>query len=219
MRRWAFLLMMGLWGAAPLSGCAAAGGAASAEATDSSAAATSLEPLVAAPPMRISGQRVVVLPAQAVSGLPEELAERVEAEFLFALAERAPQVEWVSPAELERALRRSPGLAGDPRTLPDDPLVHHRERRAVEPLAGELRRFSALMDARLLLLPRTVAWVAAGEGGSVRVSAAVIDSRTGNVVWWGDAAGEPSRTPDARAVASAAEALARRMLASREGAP
>lgn len=194
-----------LWAA--LAACAPA--AAPAPAPDAAAA-----PVESAPPMRIGGQKVVVLPVQRVAGLPDPLRERVDAELLFALGERDRKVQWVAPEALERALRRSPGFAPDPRALPSDPLVHHRERRAVEPLAGVLRRYSALMDARLVLLPRTVAWVPDPGGGMVRVSAAVLDARSGDVVWWGEAAGEPSAAPDAGAVASAAEALARRMLAA-----
>lgn len=172
-------------------------------------------PAQAMPPMRITGQKVLVLPVQQMAGLPQEVRARVDAELLFALGERGTGVQWIAPEALERALRRSPGFAPDPRGLPSDPLVHHRERRAVEPLAGVLRRYSALTDARLVLLPRALAWVQApgAPDGELRVSAAMIDARSGDVVWWGEAAGERRPEPDSAALATALESLARRMLA------
>lgn len=172
-------------------------------------------PAATVPPLRISG-RVLVLPFQNVSGLPEEAYGRLGRELLFALGERDSRVKWIAPEELERGLKRSPGFAGDPRALPADPLLHHGERHAVEPLAGELRRYAALTDARVVLLPQSAAWVRpAGAGeGRVRLSAAVIDARTGNVLWWGEAEGDPRPEADTQAVASAAAALASRMVAS-----
>ncbi|HEX7240808.1 MAG TPA: hypothetical protein VF263_11115 [Longimicrobiaceae bacterium] len=159
---------------------------------------------------------MLVLPVQAVTGLSAEAEGRLGGELMFALGERAPKITWVSPEELQRAVSRSPGFAGDPRSLPADPLLHHRERRAVEPLAGELRRYSALTDARLVLVPQAAAFVpgAAGEGGRVRLAAAMIDARTGGVVWWGEAEGDPRPGADTPAVASAAAALAARMLSA-----
>ncbi|HEX2188812.1 MAG TPA: hypothetical protein VHG51_07945, partial [Longimicrobiaceae bacterium] len=142
-----------------------------------------------------------------------EAHDRLERELLFALGEREPRATWIAPEVLERALRRSPGFAGSPRTLPADPLVHHRERRAVEPLAGELRRYAALTDVRLVLLPRAASFARA-EGaaeGRVRIDAALIDARSGDVLWWGEAEGDPRAEADAAALASAAAALAARM--------
>lgn len=166
--------------------------------------------------MRLGGQKVVLLPVQVVTGFPPEAHARLEAELLFALGERDARVTWVAPEALERALRRSPGFAGSPRALPSDPLLHHGERRVVGALAGELRRYSALTGARLLLLPRSAAWVPAEGGGEVRLSAALLDARTGDVLWWGEAAGERRAEADALAVASAAAALAERVVAAPE---
>ncbi|MBV9772425.1 MAG: hypothetical protein JO040_00650 [Gemmatimonadetes bacterium] len=168
------------------------------------------------PPLRITGQKVLVLPVQAAPALPFGSDERASDELTFALGERDSKVTWVAPAALQRALRNAPGYASDPRALPADPLVHHREHVAVEPLIGELRRFGALVDARLVLLPRFAAWIRdpAGGGGRVRFSAAMIDSRSGDVIWWGEADGDLRPQPDTQALASAAAALAARMVAA-----
>lgn len=189
---------------AVLAGCASAGAEARGE------AAAAAPPAASAPALRLAGQRILVLPVQAAGGLPADTPERLGRELLFALEEREPRATLVTPEALERALRRSPGFAADPRALPADPLVHHRERRAVEPLAGVLRRYAALTDVRLVLLPRAVAFARTGEAeeGRVRIDAALVDARTGDVVWWGEAEGEPRPEPDVRALASAAAALA-----------
>lgn len=132
----------------------------------------------AAPPFSLAGQRVLVLPIQNARGH----AERSDS-LLAALQRGEPRAVWMRPADLQRALRRLPAFAADPAALPHDPLVHHGERRAGEPLASELRRFSALADARWVLLPREAQFVNA----SPRVSAALLDARTGVVLWAGDA--------------------------------
>lgn len=194
--------------AAALAGCASA-------APEARGGAAEAPPLAAsAPALRLAGQRILVLPVQTVGGLPDDMPERLGRELLFALEEREPRATLVAPEALERALRRSPGFAGDPRALPADPLVHHHERRATEPLAGELRRYAAITDVRLVLLPRSAAFSrTGGEEGRLRIDAALVDARTGDVVWWGEAEGEPRPEPDVRALASAAAALAARLAA------
>ncbi|HEV2146249.1 MAG TPA: hypothetical protein VGR37_02410 [Longimicrobiaceae bacterium] len=172
-------------------------------------------PAASAPALRLAGQKVLVLPVQAVNGLSGEAQDRLERELLFALGDREPRATWIAPEVLERALRRSPGFAGSPRAVPGDPMMHHRERRVVEPLAGELRRYAALTDVRLVLLPRAAAWVRADgtDPGRVRISAALVDARSGDLVWWGEAEGDPRPEADTPALASAAAALAARIAA------
>lgn len=166
--------------------------------------------------MRLGGQRVVVVPVQRVEGLNVD-AERATRELLFALAERDARTRWITPDALRRALARAPDFAPDPANLPADPFVQNGDRVTTEPLAGILRRYTALMDARLALVPRAAVWVAPGGGtGRVRFDAVVVDTRSGAVVWFGQADGEPAPAPEVPAVASAAAALAARMIASGE---
>lgn len=167
------------------------------------------------PPLRLSGQKVLVLPVQAAPGMPFGSEEQATSELVFALGERDPRASWIFPDALRRALRSAPGFASDPGNLPADPLVHHREHVAVDPLIGELRRFGALTDARLVLLPRFAAWIRDPSGGGrVRFSAALIDSRNGDVIWWGEADGDLRPTADTQALASAASAITSRMVAA-----
>jgi len=166
--------------------------------------------------MQLAGQKVLVLPVQAASGVGEP-RDAVTREILFALGERDAATQWIDPDRLRGALRRSPGYAADPDALPTDAFRHHQERYVLEPLAGLLRRYSALMDVRLVLIPQSAQWLPSADGASgvVRLSATMVDTRSANVVWWGEADGTPAPQPGAASVATAAAALAARMVVAR----
>jgi len=170
-------------------------------------------PATAVSAMDLGGQKVLILPMQSVSGVGAG-RDQVTAEVVFALGEWDNRTGWVTPEQLRSALRRAPGYAPDPGALPRDTYMHHQERYVRGALAGVLRRYTALMDTRLVLVLREARWlpVPDGSGGVVRLGAAMIDSRNGNVVWWGEADGAARPTPDAEALASAASALAMRMV-------
>lgn len=192
-----------------LSGCPAAG-------SKPAPATSEREAGMPAPsvyPMSLNGQRVLMLPVQAAPGVSAG-REAVTAELAFALQDRDPAATWITPDELRRALARAPGYAQDPATLPGDAFLHHRERYIVDPLASVVRRYSALVDARVVILPREARFVPepGGEGGRVRIGAVAVDARTGSLIWWGEADGEARPSADEAAVASAASALAARML-------
>ncbi|HEX8362578.1 MAG TPA: hypothetical protein VF613_20830 [Longimicrobium sp.] len=169
-------------------------------------------PVSSTAPMDFGGQRVLILPVQSA----EAVGTRDEAtsELVFALRERDERTQWVTPDQLRRALRGSPGYAADPGTLPDDAYLHHGERTIVDPLGSVVRRYSALTDTRVVVIPRSARWIDGGAGGRVRMSAAVVDARNGRVIWFGDAEGEPRPAFGREALASAAAALAERMLAA-----
>jgi hypothetical protein len=170
-------------------------------------------PPVAVPAMDLGGNRVLVLPVQAASGI-EGGRDRATAEILFALRDRDARTPWVAPDDLRNALRRSPGYAPDPGALPSDPYMHHRERRIAEPLVGVVRRYSALMNTRLVLILREARFHPRGEAGegAVRLHATMVDSRTGAVVWYGEADGAVAAQGDPVLLPSAAAALAARMV-------
>ena len=182
-------------------------------ATAGTTAAPAVKGPVAAPAMRLNAQSVLVVPMQSVEGLPWN-ADRVTAEILDALGERDQATTWITPDRLRRSLSGSPGYAPDPAHLPADPFMHHNERTTIEPLAGILRRYGALMDARLVLVPQRAQWLTVQGRGAVRLSATMVDTRTGMVVWFGEADGKVGAAPDDEALATAAAALAARMLAA-----
>jgi hypothetical protein len=166
--------------------------------------------------MDLSGQKVLVLPAQVASGIPQR-RDDVTREVLFALGERDTRTQWIDPERLRAALRRTPGFAEDPDALPAESFQHHRERYMQGGLGSIVRRYSALMDVRLVLIPQSAQWLPAADGASgvVRLSAVMVDARSSNVVWYGDADGAPRPTADAAALATAAAALAAAMVIAR----
>lgn len=173
---------------------------------------------VAQAPMDLGGQKVLVLPVQRGSGLSVGLDAATD-EFVFALRERDTRTQWVMPDALRRALSRAPGYAPDPRSLPSDVYAHNQMG---EPLAGIVRRYAALVDSRLVVIPTSAAFAPSvgGDRGRVRFQVMVVDSRSGAVIWRGAAdgeeriraAGETTTAGDQGALASAAAALAAKML-------
>lgn len=163
-------------------------------------------------PMDLGGQKVLILPLQASSGLHVN-REAATLEVVAALRERDTRTQWIDPARLRRSLAQSPTFAPDPAALPNDAYRVHGERRIQGPLADAVRRYMALTEARLVVIPRG-AVVRPLEDGRVvvRLDAAVVDARTGQVVWFGEAEGAPDAPEAAGLVPSAAAALAARMV-------
>jgi len=174
-------------------------------------------PAQAVAAMDLSGQKVLVLPVQTVTGIPQSRDDATR-ELLFALGERDTRTQWVDPERLRSALRRTPGYADDPDALPAESFLHHRERYMQGALGSIVRRYSALMDTRLVLIPQTAQWLPAADstgGGFIRLGAVMVDARSSNVIWYGEADGQRRPEPDAAALATAAAALAARMVVSR----
>ncbi|CAN5624702.1 hypothetical protein BH23GEM9_BH23GEM9_27120 [soil metagenome] len=174
----------------------------------------------------IAGRTVMLLPVQAAvpvismpasadvtsppALLPQEMLLALEAELGYWLQQRAPRVRWIMPDVVERAVRGSPSLEVRPRELTVRDFQRARLETIGDPLYGELRRMSALMDARVALLPVGALWIAEGGGGGrIHLAAALIDTFGGDVVWYGVVAGTSGARGDASVVASVAQALAR----------
>ena len=159
-------------------------------------------------PPDLRGSRVMVLPVQDVRGVDGD----PDAEIAFGLRDRGPEVTWIFPARLQAVLDRSPGMSRI-RGLPVGVFSTAEVRRIGDPLYGELRRLGAMVDGDVALIPlMAVAQPADSLGVRVRVSAAVIHVRTGQVLWFGMVEGEPRGTSDPAALASSVDALARTLL-------
>jgi hypothetical protein len=160
----------------------------------------------AAPAPDVGPMRVLVLPIQ---GATEDVdVSRLGAEIVFALRAAHPRIDWVAPEDLRRVLRRAPQLALDPDRLPSDPLLHGGERRAGDQLGAELRRYSALVDARDVLLARIER---RGAAAGTVLRGAIVDSRTLAVVRHTEIPAEPGADRLA-GLADLAERFARRIL-------
>ena len=169
-------------------------------------------PAVSVAPMDLGGQRVLILPVQSASGVPFN-REIITEEILAAIHARDTRTQWIDPARLRRSLASSPNFAPDPAALPNDRYEVHGQRRIQGPLADALRRYMALTEARLVVVPRSAMLMTPDSGAAfVRLNAAVVDARTGFVVWFGEADGRPAAADDRALIASAAQALAVRLV-------
>lgn len=159
------------------------------------------------PPPNLSGQTVMILPVQpSRGGVPDGLDD----EIAYWLGERSRAIRWVDVPTLDRTLERAPELGIHLRSLAVASFLHAEVKRIGDPLFGDLRRLSALVDARFAVLPIAAAYVPDDEGGGrIEIAAAIIETVGGRVHWFGVVAGE-SGAPDSPATrASAAQALGR----------
>lgn len=158
----------------------------------------------------LSGLDVMVLPAQpGAGGVPVGFDEA-----LAALLEMdAPSVHWILPAELDRVVARTPWLDIRPRALSVSILRAPEAERIGDPLYGDLRRLGGLVDARYAVIIHQAQYMTApdslGGYGRVEVSAAIIDTIGGNILWRGMVAGERGPPGDEVALATAVQALVR----------
>jgi len=161
-----------------------------------------------APDLR--GRRVIVLPVQQNMGVRGD----PDAEIAFGLQSRGTGISWILPPELEDALRRSPGLQSSLTGLPVGQFLRAEVERVGDPLFGELRRLSSLVAAEAILLPVQVS-SETEEGAAqptVRMWTALIEPRTGRMLWYSVLDGSPYPPDDPRGLASAVDELARTML-------
>ncbi len=156
----------------------------------------------------LTGRGVMLLPAQ--GGATTRPPERLDDEIRYWIGQQAPNVKWVFPPQLLRAIRRSPPLGDiDLDALPVASFRAAQVKRIGDPLFGDLRRLGAVVDARYALLPVTAAYVPGDTlPGRVEIASALIDTFGGEVLWYGVVAGERGPADDERVVASAARALA-----------
>ena len=159
-------------------------------------------------PPDLRGRRVMVLPVQIVAGVQGD----PDAELAFSLSARAPGVSWIMPAEIDRALARSPTIDARTRGLPVSSFLAAEVQRVGDPLFGQLLRMSALVDAEVAFIPVSMAGSGPGVSEPTRLSATLIHIRTGRVLWFGVVEGEAAPADDPRALASVADALARTLL-------
>lgn len=161
------------------------------------------------PPSLIS-RRVMVLPVQEVVGVPGNL----DAELTFALSGRGDEVLWIFPDAVREALARSPSMRVPLDALPVSMFLNTEVRRVGDPLYGMLRRAAALMDAEVAMIPVQVGArpsTLEKEGG-IEIRVALIHIVTGDVLWYGVEQGTPGDGRDPSALASAMEAMARRLV-------
>ncbi len=158
----------------------------------------------------LRGTGVLLLPVQGQAGV----AGDVDAELVHALDEAGPTVRWIAGSDLEGAAERAGALGGDPRNLPVAVFEMGEVERVGDPLFGTLYRLAALTDATYAVLPVTARGETADDAGlaSVRLNVALLDPRTGRVLWQSIIQGDPGAVDTPAPAASVAERLAGRLL-------
>ena len=160
-----------------------------------------------APDLR--GRTVLLLPVQHVAGVRGD----VDAELAFAVQGSGQEVEWVDDEEMSEILARSPGVRARTTGLPVGQFLSAEVRRIGDPLFGQLRRMAALVEADAVFLPVAATFepnqsVPDAEP-RVRLTVALVESRTGRVLWFAVEEGGAFEQDDPRGLASAAERIAR----------
>lgn len=194
-----------------------------------------------------SGVTLVVTPVQSVAparsgAWPGGADSRREAlaalnsEMDFAISEEPMARAWTPPGEVVRQAGRNPMLEVDPEQLAYRGLLSADDDRPelYEPLHGQLRKLTALLDARLVAVPMRVwyadadsAAAASGEGqgggdaggapggeGRAVVQLAVVDTRAGRVLWRGVIGGDPAPVDSGAALGTLASNLVRTLVSS-----
>jgi hypothetical protein len=163
----------------------------------------------------LRGVQVMLLPVQSTRGV----AGNVDAELADALGARGGGVRWLMPPALRAMLARSPALDVQLDALPVGVFLQAQVDRIGDPLYGQLRRLAAISDGRLALIPVEVRHRpdAPDRPGAIEVVATLLDTSNGQVFWFGVVEGDPGDGNDPRALATAAEALARRLLPGSAG--
>jgi len=160
----------------------------------------------------LRGRTVLLLPVQVVAGV----AGDADAELAYALKDRGGDVSWIEEDAILESLRRSPGIDARTRGLPVGQFQAAQVRRIGDPLYGQIRRMSALFDADAVLLPVSATFQpneeVIGSGPRVRLTVALIEPRTGQVVWFAVEEGGEFDPGDPRGLASAVETVARALL-------
>ncbi|MGE0555306.1 MAG: hypothetical protein AB7R55_17890 [Gemmatimonadales bacterium] len=173
------------------------------------------QPLVTA---SIAGQSVALLPLTMVVADPDvrdsALARDREALIKYgdslvteAMLARAPEIDWIPPAELRRMARRSGGLVPDPDRMGQSVMRSSSLKTVPDPLRSNLRKLISIAgNARYALIPAAL-YVRADSTGQIESDLNVLlaDSRTGRVVWRSVAKGTGSTA--AAAVARAVETI------------
>ena len=159
-------------------------------------------------PPDLRGRRVVLLPVQRNAGVQGD----VDAEVRFAFTDRGREVEWIFEEDVEDALRRAPAMDARTRGLPITAFQQGLVERVGDPLYGQLRRISALVEAEAIVLPIQASYepneTIVNSLPRVRFAATIIEPRTGRVLWYGIEEGLNVPQSDPRALASAVETLA-----------
>ncbi|OGU34408.1 MAG: hypothetical protein A3K13_03925 [Gemmatimonadetes bacterium RIFCSPLOWO2_12_FULL_68_9] len=156
---------------------------------------TAPSPTAPLPTAGLAGQRVVVYPLTLIAAhdtlgwtaalTPRRTAlDHADSLLGETLTGRAPEVRWVLPPAVRQAARRAAPVAGDPDQMATSLLRGPRLRQLPEPLWSQMRNLTALAGDRYALVPASLLFVPAKEGGGrAELTLVLVDVRTGAVGW------------------------------------
>jgi hypothetical protein len=170
-------------------------------------AAATPQPTAPLPTAGLAGQKVVVFPLTLIAAdehlgwqaplTPRRIAlERADSVIGEMLTSRSPEVTWVLPPELRQAARRGVGVASDPDQMATSILRSTSLRRLPDPLWSQMRTLAAIAGDRYVLVPASLIFVQAteggpgGPGGRAELTLVLADVRTGAIGWRTVARGE-----------------------------
>lgn len=155
----------------------------------------------------LSGYKVMVLPIQQKTGVPEGLT--ADSELAHALGIRGKSINWVFPPELDDAVQRAPGIRVQTRGLPVQVFKQTQVNRIGDPLYGNLVRLGSLTGADVALIPVELKY---GPEDTYILSLTLVGVRTGRVSYYGVMEGMAGAPNDPATLASMAEEVARTIL-------
>lgn len=154
----------------------------------------------------LATEALIVLPVQTLRVSVPEWSDKVgdqraylstvDDEFAFAVRDRGLRGQWAFPADLARSARRNPGYTVDPYTIalePLKPVERDPDKLIGEPLAGQLRAFAGLFNARYALVPVELSLVPDPSGGRATLHVVVVDTRAVRLTWKADISGDGVR--------------------------
>jgi len=155
----------------------------------------------------LRGLRVLVLPVQLRPGVSSALT--IDEELAYALSSRSNRVTWFFGPQVEEILRRSPSVEAGVRNLPVGMFLQAEVRRVGDPLYGEIRRLTTLVDADLVVIPVQISY---GDDGAFHLMATIIDPVSGRVLWSSTVVGDPGPSDSPGTLAAVADVFSRALL-------
>jgi len=176
------------------------------------------QPVAPLPTAGLAGQRVALTPITLVAaeealqwdsliGDRRATLDKCDSIISTLLTSRAPEVNWVGPAELRHIARRAPGIAADPDQMGTPFLRASNIVDVPDPLRYELRTLMGLVGGRYVMVPAGLVFRIASPGATpggtpavqpsgrpalatAELSVVLIDSRVGKIGWRTIARGE-----------------------------
>jgi hypothetical protein len=146
----------------------------------------------------------MVLPVQIGGAVLPDL----DAEIEYALGRAGEETTWLFSQELEEAIARNPGTDLAVRNLPVRALLVEDAERLADPLFGQVYRLGALTSSDYALFPIEARETVGTTGMFIEVTSALVDVRSGLILWLGVVRGSEAPEGDVLLAATAADALA-----------